>query len=163
LTLEPGEHDLLGVLNDRIADGRDVSWIWDADFELLAQRVARITCSGTRAADLATRMKYAGVPPERIRVEPGLEAALDRALAGVGAGTGRVSLALAPRGHAITALERDPELAAALRERAGAPAAALPGAGSGQITVVEGDARTLGELDDPGLPAEARFALCIVA
>ena len=36
LALEPGEHDLLGVLNDRIADGRDVSWIWDADFELLA-------------------------------------------------------------------------------------------------------------------------------
>ena len=40
LTLEPGEHDLLGVLNDKIADGRDVSWIWDADFELLAGRVA---------------------------------------------------------------------------------------------------------------------------
>ena len=40
LALEPGEHDLLGVLNDQIADGRDVSWIWDADFELLAGRVA---------------------------------------------------------------------------------------------------------------------------
>ena len=39
LALEPGEHDLLGVLNDHIADGRDVSWIWDADFELLAGRV----------------------------------------------------------------------------------------------------------------------------
>ena len=39
LALEPGEHDLLGVLNDSIADGRDVSWIWDADFELLAGRV----------------------------------------------------------------------------------------------------------------------------
>ena len=41
LALEPGEHDLLGVLNDNIADGRDVSWIWDADFELLAGRVRR--------------------------------------------------------------------------------------------------------------------------
>ena len=42
LALEPGEHDLLGVLNDRIADGRDVSWVWDADFELLAPaRAAR--------------------------------------------------------------------------------------------------------------------------
>ena len=49
LALEPGEHDLLGVLNDNIADGRDVSWIWDADFELLAGRVRRVTCSGTRA------------------------------------------------------------------------------------------------------------------
>jgi UDP-N-acetylmuramyl tripeptide synthase len=89
LTLEPGQHDLLGVLNDRIADGRDVSWIWDADFELLARRVARITCAGTRAADLATRMKYAGVAPERIRVESGLEAALDGALAGGAVDGGR--------------------------------------------------------------------------
>jgi UDP-N-acetylmuramyl tripeptide synthase len=82
LALEPGRHELLGVLNDRIADGRDVSWIWDADFELLAERVGRITCSGTRAADLATRMKYAGVDAERIHVQPGLPAALDSALTG---------------------------------------------------------------------------------
>ncbi len=81
LALEPGRHDLLGVLNDRIADGRDVSWIWDADFELLADRVATATCSGTRAADLAARLKYAGVEPERISIEPDLPRALDRALA----------------------------------------------------------------------------------
>ncbi len=61
LALEDGRHELLGVLNDRIADGRDVSWIWDADFELLAGRIARAVCSGTRAADLAARLKYAGV------------------------------------------------------------------------------------------------------
>ncbi len=61
LVLEPGEHELLGILNDRTADGRDVSWIWDADFELLAQRVRRVTCAGTRAAELALRLKYAGV------------------------------------------------------------------------------------------------------
>ena len=42
LALEPGEHDVLGVLNDRIADGRDVSWIWDADFELLAGRITEL-------------------------------------------------------------------------------------------------------------------------
>jgi UDP-N-acetylmuramyl tripeptide synthase len=59
LALEPGEHDLLAVLNDNIADGRDVSWIWDADFELLEGRVRRITCSGRRAAELAVRLKYA--------------------------------------------------------------------------------------------------------
>ena len=79
LALEPGEHDLLGVLNDRIADGRDVSWIWDADFELLAGRARRFTCSGTRAAELATRIKYAGVDVERIVVEPDLRRALDAA------------------------------------------------------------------------------------
>jgi lipid II isoglutaminyl synthase (glutamine-hydrolysing) len=76
LALEPGEHDLLGVLNDNIADGRDVSWIWDADFELLAGRLRRATCSGTRAAELAVRLKYAGVEPERIRVLPDLSTAL---------------------------------------------------------------------------------------
>jgi UDP-N-acetylmuramyl tripeptide synthase len=76
LALEPGEHDLLGVLNDNIADGRDVSWIWDADFELLAGRVRRATCSGTRAAELAVRLKYAGIEAERIYVQTDLAAAL---------------------------------------------------------------------------------------
>jgi lipid II isoglutaminyl synthase (glutamine-hydrolysing) len=80
LALEPGEHDLLGVLNDDIADGRDVSWIWDADFELLAGRVRRATCGGTRAAELAVRLKYAGVEPERIHVQSDLAAALSEAL-----------------------------------------------------------------------------------
>jgi UDP-N-acetylmuramyl tripeptide synthase len=81
LTLEPGELDLLGILNDRTADGRDVSWIWDADYELLASRVRRVTCAGTRAAELALRLKYAGVPTERLRITPDLAAALDEALA----------------------------------------------------------------------------------
>ncbi len=81
LALEPGEHDLLGVLNDQIADGRDVSWIWDADFELLAGRVRRVTCSGNRAPELATRLKYAGVDPSRISVEGDLGRALEQAAA----------------------------------------------------------------------------------
>ena len=77
LALEGGELDLLGVLNDRIADGRDVSWVWDADWELLAPHVARMTCSGTRAAELALRLKYAGLPLERLTVVEDLEAGLD--------------------------------------------------------------------------------------
>jgi UDP-N-acetylmuramyl tripeptide synthase len=81
LLLEPGEHDVFGVLNDNIADGRDVSWVWDADFELLAGRVRRATCSGTRAAELAVRLKYAGVDPARIQVVPDLERGLDAARA----------------------------------------------------------------------------------
>ncbi|MEA2392592.1 MAG: hypothetical protein QOJ82_483 [Solirubrobacteraceae bacterium] len=85
LTLEDGEHDVLAVLNDNVADGRDVSWVWDADFEVLAPRVRRVTCSGTRAAEMALRLKYAGVPTERIAVEPDLVAGLDRALEGDGA------------------------------------------------------------------------------
>ena len=80
LMLEPGEHDLLAVLNDRIADGRDVSWIWDADFELMAGRVRVITCSGTRAAELAARLKYAGIAPAGIHVQEDLALALDEAV-----------------------------------------------------------------------------------
>ncbi|HEY3866488.1 MAG TPA: Mur ligase family protein [Solirubrobacteraceae bacterium] len=81
LVLEPGEHDLLGVLNDGIADGRDVSWIWDADFELLAGRVRRATCSGSRAPELALRLKYAGIDPARIHVQTDLPSALREAAA----------------------------------------------------------------------------------
>jgi UDP-N-acetylmuramyl tripeptide synthase len=81
LTLEGRELDVFGVLNDRTADGRDVSWVWDADWEVLAPHVRRMTCSGTRAAELALRMKYAGVDPARLRVVEGLEAGLDAALA----------------------------------------------------------------------------------
>jgi UDP-N-acetylmuramyl tripeptide synthase len=81
LALEPGEHDLLGVLNDRIADGRDVSWIWDADFELLAGCVRRATCSGSRAPELALRLKYAGIDPARIHVQADLPSALREAAA----------------------------------------------------------------------------------
>jgi UDP-N-acetylmuramyl tripeptide synthase len=82
LALEPGRHDLLGVLNDRTADGHDVSWIWDADFELLAGRVRRAVCSGTRAPELALRLKYAGIERERIEVVNDLAGALDVAVAG---------------------------------------------------------------------------------
>jgi len=73
--------DLLAVLNDNVADGRDVSWVWDADFELLAGRVRRVTCAGTRAGELAVRLKYAGVEPDRLVVVPELERALDEARA----------------------------------------------------------------------------------
>ncbi|HEY5816464.1 MAG TPA: MurT ligase domain-containing protein [Solirubrobacterales bacterium] len=73
--------DLWVALNDRIADGRDVSWIWDADFELLAGALRRVTCAGTRAPEMALRLKYAGWPEDRIAVEPEIEASLDRAMA----------------------------------------------------------------------------------
>jgi lipid II isoglutaminyl synthase (glutamine-hydrolysing) len=79
LALESGEHDLLGILNDKIADGRDVSWIWDADFELLCGRVRRVTCAGTRAPELAVRLKYAGIDPARIQVQEDLPRALHEA------------------------------------------------------------------------------------
>jgi lipid II isoglutaminyl synthase (glutamine-hydrolysing) len=81
LALERAELDVLAILNDRTADGRDVSWVWDADFEILAPSLRRATCAGTRAAELALRLKYAGVPVQRLQVVPDLAGALDRALA----------------------------------------------------------------------------------
>ena len=48
------------LLNDKFADGRDVSWIWDVELELLAAQASSVVVSGTRAADMALRVKYAG-------------------------------------------------------------------------------------------------------
>ena len=185
--------DLWIALNDRIADGRDVSWIWDADFELLGGAVRRVICAGTRAPEMALRLKYAGWPEESIEVEPEIEASLDAAVAAAAgpplrpphlhraagaaqaarrprpgegvlavstrpggldrearsgttssaaptpptcrsgrsspsaaaarcsssaAGTGRVALHLARRGHRVIGLDLDAELIAAQRERA---------------------------------------------
>ena len=75
----PGLH-LLIAINDKFADGTDVSWLWDADFERLAGRVAGAVVSGTRAADMAVRLKYAGVPAADVLAEADLARALDLAL-----------------------------------------------------------------------------------
>jgi lipid II isoglutaminyl synthase (glutamine-hydrolysing) len=69
------------ALNDGIADGRDVSWIWDVDFEPLLERLERVIATGDRAAELALRCKYAGFPADAIEVLPDLGRALDRGLA----------------------------------------------------------------------------------
>jgi lipid II isoglutaminyl synthase (glutamine-hydrolysing) len=68
------------ALNDGIADGRDVSWIWDVDFEPLIPGLHRLVASGDRAAELALRFKYGGLDPAAIEVVPSLEHALDRGL-----------------------------------------------------------------------------------
>ena len=78
---DAGGIDLWIALNDRIADGRDVSWVWDADFELIAGAVRRVTCAGTRAPELAVRLKYAGVDPGLIAVEGDVAKSLDAAVA----------------------------------------------------------------------------------
>ena len=81
-TLVEGRSPRLAViaLNDAIADGRDVSWIWDVDFEPLLAGLERVVATGDRAAELALRCKYAGLAGERIEVVPDLRAALDRGL-----------------------------------------------------------------------------------
>ncbi len=75
-----GELTALVALNDRIADGRDVSWIWDVDWEAFAGSLGQVVVAGTRADDMALRLKYAGVPAERLHVERDLVRAFDRTL-----------------------------------------------------------------------------------
>ncbi|BCL80155.1 hypothetical protein ccbrp13_26200 [Ktedonobacteria bacterium brp13] len=81
-TLITGEapRHLLFVLNDNTADGKDISWIWDVDFERLTGYAATIVVSGTRAYDLALRLKYAGVNEEHIRVIPSASLRASRTL-----------------------------------------------------------------------------------
>lgn len=76
---------LLFALNDNLADGTDVSWIWDTNFELLQPITCNLTtiCSGTRAADMALRLKYAGFEPDSIKVENNLKKALKEARKGL--------------------------------------------------------------------------------
>ena len=105
------------ALNDAIADGRDVSWIWDVDFEPLLGGLDRLVATGSRAAELALRFAYGGLERERIEVVPSLEAALDRGLALTPAGgeltvlptyTAMLALRgrLAERGHVTNYWER---------------------------------------------------------
>lgn len=81
--LKPNDR-LLIALNDNLADGTDVSWIWDMELEqLLTSHISHITCSGSRAEDLAVRLKYAGMAISRIEVEKDLFQALQRARDGL--------------------------------------------------------------------------------
>jgi UDP-N-acetylmuramyl tripeptide synthase len=68
LALEKGKKDVLVAINDWFADGTDVSWLWDADFETLLPGARSISVAGSRAADMAVRFKYAGVPEEQVTV-----------------------------------------------------------------------------------------------
>ncbi len=71
---------LLLVLNDRIPDGTDVSWIWDIDMEILQQCTHKIIISGDRCYDLALRLKYAEIPTDRYEVVENLETAIQQIL-----------------------------------------------------------------------------------
>ena len=74
----------VACLNDRSQDGRDVSWIWDVDFERLTEmgdQIAAIDVSGRRAEDMALRFKYAGFPQERLRVNKDYASLIEDAVA----------------------------------------------------------------------------------
>lgn len=68
---------ILIAINDNYADGRDISWLWDSDFEQLKNAEKPIITSGIRARDMAVRLKYAGVPVEKIIVEEDIKTAVE--------------------------------------------------------------------------------------
>lgn len=70
---------ILIAINDNYADGRDISWLWDSDFEQLKNAQKSIITSGIRAKDMALRLKYAGIPPEKIIVEEDIYRAVELA------------------------------------------------------------------------------------
>lgn len=113
LTSARVEAPLLILINDLDADGRDVSWLWDADLEPLAQTGLPVFTGGIRGADMALRLKYAGLPEERLRVLGDLPGALDAFVSELAPGqTGYIL----PTYTALLALRR------ALAERGVAPA-----------------------------------------
>lgn len=81
-----GGAQLLIAINDNLADGTDVSWLWDADVEPLCEAAATVWVSGTRAGDMRLRLKYAGFDEARIELRTDPVEALDAAVAAVSPG-----------------------------------------------------------------------------
>ncbi len=72
--------NILIMINDNYADGRDVSWLWDADFEFLKNAKNPIVVSGYRANDMAVRLKYAGIAPDKIVIIPKIKHSMSHLL-----------------------------------------------------------------------------------
>lgn len=103
LFLESTPKYLIIIVNDNIADGTDISWLWDVDFELLRDKVKSVIVSGTRAEDMQLRLKYAQMDMARVSLEKDLPAALNRGLERVTAGE---TLYVLPTYTAMLAIRR---------------------------------------------------------
>ena len=73
---DPHGRLIIGI-NDNYADGRDVSWLWDAEFEILKDHQKEIICTGVRASDMAVRLKYAGIERSNIKVIEDIRSAIE--------------------------------------------------------------------------------------
>ena len=67
---EPDLGAVIIAVSDLAADGRDISWIWDAEFEWLAELDVPVIAAGRRAPDVAVRLQYAGVEPSAVTMDP---------------------------------------------------------------------------------------------
>jgi UDP-N-acetylmuramyl tripeptide synthase len=86
LATEGEPRQLLVALSNTLVDGEDFAWLWDVDFEGSVPMIEHVVASGTRADELANRLKYAGLNPAKIEIVAGRREALDRALACAGPG-----------------------------------------------------------------------------
>ncbi|SBO16805.1 Mur ligase middle domain protein [Carnobacterium divergens] len=74
IALDPEPFSLVSVLNANYADGIDISWIWDANYEKIQEmNIQQVTASGERVEDIAIRLEVAGVPKEELKVIPNLQ------------------------------------------------------------------------------------------
>jgi len=83
LAQDSSPKNLFMALNDNAADGRDISWIWDAEVEVISgeeNRINLVICSGQRSGDMAVRIKYSGINTEKIINEPDLQAGIEQAV-----------------------------------------------------------------------------------
>ena len=98
-----GKKNVLIAINDLIADGKDVSWLWDVDFEFIVSKIRRVWISGIRASDMALRIKYTGAKGMEIDVDSNLETALAKAIDGTQIGE---TLYILPTYTAMLALKK---------------------------------------------------------
>jgi UDP-N-acetylmuramyl tripeptide synthase len=85
LSSDTTEKNLFIALNDNAADGRDISWIWDADVESVTEAAAvikQIVCSGQRSGDIAVRIKHTGFDPQRIIIKTPLQEGIETVVYG---------------------------------------------------------------------------------
>ncbi|MDD3023572.1 MAG: MurT ligase domain-containing protein [Syntrophomonadaceae bacterium] len=83
LSYDKARKNVFIALNDNAADGRDISWIWDADAEMIVEKemnIASLVCSGQRSGDIALRLKYAGLPLDKINIQTGLKEGIEMAI-----------------------------------------------------------------------------------
>lgn len=73
ISYDENKKSVMFILNDYASDGRDVSWIWDADFEIIKniQNLKNFYCVGTRAEEVALRLKYAGINEKIFKIYSG--------------------------------------------------------------------------------------------
>lgn len=79
----PGKKHLLTAFSHTVVDGEDFAWLWDVEFEKIVPDILDMICSGNKAEEIATRLKYANIPVSKLSLQPEREAALDAALKNV--------------------------------------------------------------------------------